>query len=62
MPEPTMEPTTSAVELKSPRDWTICGPEGALTVAGKVADLEAIGIVTWIGFTGFSCKCLVLSF
>jgi hypothetical protein len=73
MPEPIIEPTTSVVELKSPSDWTIWGFDWGFVwveVEAGVAferaseagsGLALIGIVTWIGFTGFLWKSLVLS-
>ncbi len=71
MPEPIMEPTTMAVELKRPIDWINWGPLGCgLLGCGLLGtevgrfdfwDWEAVGIVTWIGFTGFGWKSLLLS-
>jgi hypothetical protein len=57
------------VELKSPSDWTICGAACGAAVsevgfnmaAGALSGWELVGIVTWIGFTGFGGKSLLLS-
>src|ERR1700692_3020129 len=62
MPEPIIDPTTSAVELKSPSDCTNCGLEEEEDVEGAGCFSEAVGIVTWIGFSRFGRKSLLLSF
>jgi hypothetical protein len=55
MPEPIMEPTTIAVELKRPREGTSCGLEDV--AAGLVWD----SVVTWNVFTGIPRSCLLIS-
>src|SRR5579859_795661 len=57
-PVPIIEPTTIAVELKSPSDCTICG--ALETEASSFGD--TVGVVTWIVFTRIATKSLALSF
>src|SRR5580698_1504846 len=62
IPDPIIEPTTMAVELKRPSDCTNCGLDGMNAGAGVSRGWEIVGIVTGIGFTGIGLKSLLLSF